>query len=379
MTGKDDLDPDRHPRPLPDNKVLHPLFGNHCTTETFSLKSHRPGSHYTHYEAHLDDPVKKTWTVSKVVTVSEDSFNPYKRKNATHTHLVKNKLNFRDAVTLLGSLEKEHKDKPLQYETLYPDAPVLGYIHYKAFAEREGYVYDTKGLPHARPNPRVLPLGCSFHQSDVDSANAHVQRPEDEFDNNGPQSKLPNAHFLLDSFTAAAHRDDYAASLNGVRAINLLDRFVDQIEIAQGHLTEYCDNYAKLGYGGLIDDADTALRLAESLLRQLRAYHVDTSEYDNFLNQCRITTYVLHAEGLYDLMGKGKGDFDANETLFQARVTQALDIFKKIDTSEDGAKTLQNMIVQTPAPTVPAAIGNFVQNYRAERPKYGQTPKPPKP
>ena len=368
---KDNLE--NHPQ-LPDNRVLHPLFGNFCTTETFSLKTHVGGSHHTHYEAHLDDPVKKTWTVSKIVTVTEDSFHAWKRKSTTGSQVMKAKLNFRDALKLMGQLEKDHKDKPHNFEKLYPDAPVLGFLHYRAFAEREGYVYDTKDIPHARPNPRVLPLGCNFYQSDIDSANSHVQRHEDEFDNNGPQSKLPNTHFLLDNFTAAAHRDDFQTSLNGTRAMALLDRFVDQVEAAKEHLIEYCEKYAAMGYGGLIDDADNELRLAESTLRQLRAYHVDTTEYDNFLTQCRITTFVLHAEGLFDLMNKGKGDFSANEALFQSRVTQAIDLFKKIDSSEEGAKTLQNMIVQTPAPAVPSAIGAFIDNYRLERPKYGTPP-----
>jgi hypothetical protein len=97
---------------------------------------------------------------------------------------------------------------------------------------------------------------------------------------------------------------------------------------------------------------------------------------------------VLHAEGLYGLMHQGKGDFDANEELFKSRVNQAMEAYKQIDNSDDGLKTLKNMIVQTPEPQVPAAIGAFVDRYKGARKNYDHPqpgtaakdkPKPPKP
>ena len=370
---------------IPGPHILHPLFGTYCSTESFSVRNFKGGSQHQHFEAYLDDPVKKTWTVSKVVTTTQSGFNPYREKNSTTTSLVKGKVNFKEALELLGTNEKDCRDKPLAYDKLYPDAPMMRFVHYKAFAEREGYVYDTNGKPHARPNERVLPLGCTFYQSDVDSANQNNERPAAEFDNNGPASKLPNSHFLLDRFNTAAHKNDYQTSVNGLRALSILDHFVDQIEQTQKHLDEYCEKYSQMGFGGLIDDADTTLRLAESSLKQLRAYGVDTTEYDRFVLQCRVAAYVLHAEGLYDLMNKGKGDYAANEALFQSRVTQALDNFKKIDSSESAHRTLENMIVQTPKPEAPAAIGDFVKQYRRQRAGYGDPapaaapPKPPKP
>lgn len=368
-TPKDDFDKHSRPLPVPDNKVLHPLFGTYTRTETFNTKNMAQGvTQHTHFEAHMDDPVKKTWTVSKVVTDKLGGFNPLKNKTVTNVHLVKAKLNFKETVELLGSLEKGLQDKPKQYEAMFPEAPMMGFAHFRAFAEREGYIFDINGKPHARPHARALPVGFTYTQADVDSANDNVQRPEDEFDNNGPLSRRPNVHFLLENFQRAAEKpDDYQTNLNGLRAMNILDRFADQIEIANEKLQEYSRNYRQMGQGGLIDDAESALRLADSFLRQLRAYGVDTTEYDGFLAQCNVATYVLHAEGLYDLMNKGSGDFNANEALFQSRVRQALDIFQQIDKTPDAKRTLENMIVQASRPQVPDAIGDYVKHYRATR------------
>ena len=78
-------------------------------------------------------------------------------------------------------------------------------------------------------------------------------------------------------------------------------------------------------------------------------------------------------------MNKGKGDFDSNEALFKTRVNSALEAYKKIDDSDEGMKLLKNMIVQTPAPSVPATIGKFVDGYKEQRKGYEPRPPMPKP
>jgi hypothetical protein len=394
MSEPDKNDFDRNllpPSAVPDNKVLHPIFGTHCRTETFSTVNAEKKTSHIHCEAYMDDPVAKTWTVTKVVRVMEQkSFNPYKQKTITHVHHLKSKVSFKEAVKELADFESKCKEKPAHYSPSYPDAPAMGFSHFKAFAEREGYVFDAKGTPHARPAADALPPGFSFAEDDIASSAKNLQRPAEEFDNSGPASKVPNAHFLLDHFTRAAHGDDYTASTNALRVLNLLDRFVEQVDTAHGKLKEYCGKYHELGHGGLIYDAEDLLAKAESSVRQMKAYGVDTEKFENFVLQCKISCYVLHAEGLYALMSEGKGDFDANEKLFKARVNQALEAYKKVDSSEEGMKTLQNMIVQTPEPTVPSAIGHFIDRYKkvrkdfdhakpGEKPAAGGKPKSPKP
>jgi hypothetical protein len=383
--------PDRNrlpPASAPDNEVLHPIFGTYCRTETFSATDSEKKTSHIHCEAYMDDPVAKTWTVAKVVRLPEYAgINPYKRKVSTHVHKIKSKVSFREAVAELAAFEAKCKEKPAAFSALYPDATVMEYAHFKAFAEREGYVFDAKHIPHARPDAQALPAGCSLIEEDIESANKHLARPADEFDNNGPVSKTPNAHFLLDHFTRAAHGNDYKSELASLRVLNILDRFVGQIENAQAKLSEYCNKYHELGHGDLITDAENILVTAEASVQQMKAYGVDTATFESFVLQCQISCYALHAEGLYGLMKEGKGDFDANEALFKSRVNQAMEAYKKIDDSDDGLKTLQNMIVQMPEPKVPDAIGAFVTRYKNlrkdyEHPQPGQAAakkKPPSP
>ncbi len=370
---KDNLDRFKAPPSSPpDNKCLHPIFGTYTRTESYSVTDADDTVSHIHCEAYMDDPVKKTWTVAKVIHQSKPAgvINPFKRKSVTHVHKVKTKVNFREAAAELADFEAKCKEKPKIFVTIFPEGPAMGYAHFKAFAEREGYIFDTKNIPRARPDAQALPAGCSFFDEDIASANKNLQRPADEFDNNGPASKAPNAHFLLDQFTRAAHSSDYKEATQSLRVLNILDRFVDQIDKAHGKLTEYCGKYHELGHGGLITDAEDLLTAAEASVKQMKAYGVDTKEFESFVLQCKISCYVLHAEGLYGLMNQGKGDFDANEELFKSRVNQAMEAYKQIDNSDAGMTTLKNMIVQMPEPSVPAAIGAFVDRYKGARKNY---------
>lgn len=387
MQNNDDSGKNPHsfpavPVPGP-QKQLHPLFGTFCSSETFTEKSTGGKTYFTHLEAYLDDPIKKTWSVAKVVTTSHDSFYAFKRTSTTEVQTLKTKLSFKEAIEQLDAFERDCALQPA-LTRLYPDAPAMGFVHFKAFAEREGYVFDTAGKPHARPDRLALPPGHIFSEDDITRANNHLQRPADEFDNNGPASKLPASHFLLDKFTKAARQEDYATASAGLRVLGILDRFTDNVAQAEAKLQEYCKTYTELGKGDLIDEADSLFQMAAASLRQLKPYGVDTKEYESFILQCQISCHVLHAEGLFDLMNKGKGDFESNEAQFKARVQEALDAFKKIDHTDAGHKALQDMIVKTAAPEVPAAIGEFVRRYRQQREKYSPAkpaaaPKPPKP
>jgi hypothetical protein len=369
------------PMAVPDTKVLHPLFGTYTRTETYNVGGQKPGTTYhLHAEAFLDDPIAKTWTVTKVARITEQhSVNPHLNKTVSHVHKVKAKVSFKEAASALADFEQQCKEKPHTFKVLFPDAPAMDFTHFKAFAEREGYVFDVQGQPHARPNARALPMGCIYNQEDVDSANKHAQRPDDEYNNDGPASRSPNASFVMEQFTRAAHSQDFNTATAGLRVLNILDRYVEQIEQAHKKMQEYCDKYEQLGQGDLITEAEKILKMAESSIAQLKAYGVETKQFASFLLQCQVTCHVLHAEGLYDLMNKGKGDFDTNEALFKVRVNSALESYKKIDDSDEGLKLLKNMIVQTPAPEVPATIGKFIDSYKLQRKAYEPRPAPPKP
>jgi len=359
-------------------KTLEPLFGSHCASQTYGLKAYARGSYHIRLDAYLDDPIKKTWTVQKTTTVTEPAgggilFGNSREKTRTQVQKIKTRASFNDALDELIRFEKMCQSRGEDYIPQKPDAEGMGFTHYRAFAEREGYVFDTKGQPHARPHRSVLPASENgFVQADIDRADSRLKRPENEFDNNGPASKAPQTHFLFDQFTRAAHVHSMDDKLAELRVLDILDRFAQQVHRAHDNMQTYCEKYHELGQGGLIDNALDALRLAGAAVRQLKAYGVETEKFESFVLQCKITCYVLHAEGLYDLMNRGQGDFAQNETLFRQRVDKAVETYRRIDDSEQGINILRDMIVQTPRPAVPGAITAFLQEYDAQRAAWQQ-------
>lgn len=361
---------DDRPAPLPVRKTLHPLFGTRCRTQTYGLVAYKRGHYHMHLEAVLDDPVKKTWAVRKIVSVAEPRASIIfgsDTQSKTYVHQLRSGISFTQALDMMQDFERSCRNRGQDFRVLVPDAPMMGFDHYRAFAEREGYVFDITGRAHARPAADALPAGGSFDQRDIDTADKLCQRPANEFDNNGPASKTPNTHFLFDQFTRATHGQNMHERLVHMRVLDILDHFAGHVQTAHDKLKEYCTHYQELGQGGLIYDAEQALKMAGADLRQLKAYGVDTTHFDNFLLQCEITCHVLHAEGLYDLMNNQKGDFAQNEMLFKERVNKALEGFRKIDSSERGLQTLQDMIVQTPKPEVPESMTAFLENYARQK------------
>lgn len=360
---------DTTPAPATGRKSLNPIFGTSCQTQTYGLRAYHRGHYHIHLEAVMDDPVKKTWSVHKVVHTSDTGYTifPTAQNTKNYVHKLKSGVPFHQALETLTDFERSCKSRPNDFAVQTPEAAEMGFDHFRAFAEREGYVFDTQGKPHARPNSKMLPAGAIFAQTDVNNANRHLARPDNEFDNNGPASKTPNTHFLFEQFTKATHRQTLQERLTQLRVLDILDHFIDQVKDAHTHLQEYCTHYQELGRGGLITDAEDSLRLAGVSLRQLKAYGIDTTVFENFVLQCEITCHVLHAEGLYDLMNTRQGDFAQNETLFKERVAKALEAFSKIDNSDRGLQTLQDMIVQTPKPAVPYSITRFIENYDTQK------------
>lgn len=344
--------------------VLEPLFGTYCRSQPFTRSSGGGSGVYEYFEAFLDDPGKCTWSVTRV-TVEGSGANARRRVKP-----VSEKIDFAKALDLVASFEKNCLARPQDHTPLLLDPSDLGFSHYRAFAEREGYVFDEDDRPHARPHANSLPAGKNFRQRDIDRANRHMQRAADDFYTVGTRRKIPNTLFLFDAFTRAALRTDMPDRISEGRVVSLLDTYMRKITEARDRLREYCDTYEQLGKGGLIDSATQSLEAADILLRQLAGYHVNTEKFILFNRQCMVMCHVLHAQGLYDLMYKGKGDFIENEKTFNERVGKAFECYRKIDPSEDGLRALEQMIRYAPHPSLPPAIDSFIDNYHAQRLDY---------
>ncbi len=363
-------------------RVLHPVFGTHCRTQCYGMKTGDDSkTQHVHFEIYLEDPVKKTWAINKISVTSTQSFFTAKAITRVSTSTVAKKMDFTASIAALSLFEKDCADNPAMFKPLYPAAADMGFTHFKAFAEREGYVFDKSGMPKVRPHALVLPDG-EFDEIDVTSAAKNLQRPDDAFDNNGTANKIPNTLFIFDTFNNVARKTDMADALTEVRIINILDRLASSVEKAHGKLQEYCQKYEELGQGGLISDAETELQIAEVSVRQLKAYGLEMSEFESFVTQCQTLCHVLHAQGLYDLMHKGKGDYDLNEAAFKDRATKAVESHKRIDPSDKGMYHLQEIMVAAP-PEVPNAIRMFLTNYEYQRSEFtanrASRPKGPRP
>ncbi len=381
MSDKD-KNPAAKDAPVQPPSVLHPVFGTHCRTQCYGMKTGvESKTRHVHFETYLEDPVKKTWAINKVIVTSTQSFFTAKSITRIETSNVAKKMDFTAVLSALSLFEKDCADNPAMYKPLYPEAPDMGFAHFKAFAEREGYVFDKAGRPKIRPHAFVLPDG-EFNESDVNSAAKNLQRTDDAFDNNGTANKIPNTLFIFDTFNNVARKTDMADALTETRILSIFDRLASSVEKAHAKLQEYCQKYEELGQGGLISDAETELQIAEVSVRQLKAYNLEMSEFESFVTQCQTLCHELHAQGLYDLMHKGKGDYDLNETAFKERATKAVESHKRVDPSDKGMYHLQEIMVAAP-PEVPNAIRMFLTNYQYQRSEFTASrtnrPKGPRP
>ena len=364
--------------------ILQPLFGSYCRTSSFRwLTCPQSGEHILHLEAFVDDPIKKTWTVQLVDSIIENRHSVFKTIHRVETKTVLSAGTFLDVLDQLCTFENDNTQDSAHFQTTLPDRQMLGWRHFKAFAEREGYVFDTQGVAYARPDINAFPPDAQFSKQDIHSANNNMQRPADEFHNTGKQSKVPQTHFLLDHFRVAAKKK----TIPQVRIISHMDNFAAHITEMHQKLETYCQTYQNLGKGGLVQEAEQALDKAESDLKQIKAYGLNVESFERFTHECRITCAMLHAMGIYDLMVTGKADVATNEAVFQNRLDQALALYKKIDPTTEGQHALEFMITHAEQLIVPPAIKAFLDGHAKARaefygdapPDQAGTPPPPPP
>lgn len=326
----------------------------------------------------MDDPVRKTWSVQRVTMMIEASGKSSLSAHRTHSHIP-----FPVALQLISQLERNHRENTANYTPLFPEPPHMGFEHFKAFAEREGYIFDREGQAHPRPHPAALPDGIDFPPENVASADRHVARSVDDFTANGHLSKLPNTLFVLNSFNRVAARKGVHESLAEMRVMDLLERFVASIDVAHAKMDEYCRNYQNLGQGHLMDEAQRALLIAETGVKQMKAYGVETREFESFVAQCRIAGHIVHAQALFDLMRRQKGDFDDLERDFKLAYTEAVTAYSQLDPRPEALNALKAAITHAGAPALPPAIRIFIDTYREQKTdadkKRSPTPPPPRP
>src|SRR5690606_31856884 len=110
--------------------------------QTYGLAAYKRGHYHIHLEAVMDDPVKKTWAVRKIINVSEPRYSMVfgsDTDNKTYVHQLRRGLNFTEALDVMQDFERNCRNRGQDFRVLVPDAPMMGFDHFRAFAEREGY------------------------------------------------------------------------------------------------------------------------------------------------------------------------------------------------------------------------------------------------
>lgn len=382
-------------KPMNQPRVPHtllPLFGTRCRSQGYAYVHPNAGTdQYVHFVAFRDAANADSWTVQRVThTGHTQTRESWVRVDSLGQH-----MGFEDALAMIEQYDSYHRGNTQGFKPLFPDAAALGFEHFRAFAEREGYVFDRKGKAHPRPAHGVLPSNAEFSAEAIASADKNCQRPASEFDTSAPSRRLPDTLFLFDAFNRKAIGKKHSSELASLRVLNLMDTFVRHIETFSNQLHAYRADYLKPGGGARLSAAELSLVQARNQLRQMQAYGVDTTAFEKLTQECAIIACVAHAQGTYDQLRRQLGKFDELETLFKTRASEALRLYEQLEKGDivkdktaatkyaEGYTALQEMMIQGGAPAVPGAIMQFADRYRAERarliPPVPDTAKPPKP
>lgn len=352
-------------------KILHPMFGVYCRTESFADTKEKDRLH-VYLEAFLDDPVKKTWSVNLVTLAKQIAVKP-----------IKQGMPFPLAIELLQREEKRYRDMPSRFKPLFPEAPHMAFQHFRAFAEREGYIFDIDGVPHARPTWHALPPAANFHSADIERANKNLQRPETEFDGHGLSDKIPSTFFIFDDFNRACMRSSLETQAQKKRVLEITDSVVLQIDLAYRKMQEYCQQHASPGAKKLNEEAEDALFQAKNLIKQLKAYKVLTTPFETFVRQCHLVNHALHAKGLYNKLRQSTASLLEYKDEYRQQLSLLLTLFRQDGASDEDVEHMGKMVT-FPDMSVPSGIPYFLENYKRTREKYnpptsGSSSAPPQP
>lgn len=362
---------------------LVPIFGMRCRTQSYAFKHPNSGSkQYLHFQAYRDG-AGDSWTIQRVSQVQDA------RTGETYLNIevMDAQQPFAATLSRLIQYDRYYASNVGGFTPVYPDAASLGFEHFRAFAEREGYVFDTKGDAWPRPAPHVLPAAdtqATFAEKDVASADRNLQRAPEDFGPAPPSRKVPDTLFLFDAFNRRAIGKNADHELAGMRALSLMDQFVTHIEAMNGQLRSFAAHYRDNDAQTRLTSAEISLNNARIQLRQLKAYGVDTSGFEKFTDECGIVVQVMAAQGLYDQLTRTPVAFADTEARFKTRVDKAFALYAALEKNladrqsapfyAEGRSALYEMMIQGGAPALPAAIGQFVDRYRQQRADHIKSP-----
>lgn len=281
------------------NNTFSPVFGDYCQTRAFT--SQPMGFDVTQtMQAYCSDPVLGLWSASLIKTSVIDGV---KVTEAFPVEGLQSTADFCAVIDKLAQFEVMMSDPEYGYTSDKKEIQALGYAHYKAFAEREGFLFDELDIPRLRPHAMVLPEG-RFTATSIEAAARH-------FDGRsfGKGFKtLVEQGLLGDTFNRTGTDVKIAIKdIEGlVKQLDYEERYVHLLSKIQANITEYVRAYSRGGKGSLLRDAlemvdgsraSNGLSTYADELKGIK--YSGASALENFNTELKISILMIHARALY--------------------------------------------------------------------------------
>lgn len=383
--------------------------GTYCRTATFEQQPlHRDDGSYAadyvwkeYHEAYQQNGTH-LWTINKIKIENENGKTVYKCRPQSEN------------LPLLETLEELRRFESFQ-QSQYPgqnaaaEIADLGFRHFKAFAEREGLLWDKDAAPKALPHPEALPPG-TYLAEEVEAAR---RRAHDT-----TAQPVAAGDTLAQIFMAAASSQNIELALDNMTKTGLADQFREMVSGFQSALKEMiketvptnamlyfndetpprlCERLAKTlwtkkekkysftgsewekrhytsAYGRVlhrIDEANTCLVKMENT-------GLDTTPLAALLYASEMATHFICAQQLFSYCRKFPSHTENHTNEIQSALADAELVYKNHlgQESRELYESMKAGVSNGDEPKVPAFIQEFLNNYDQKRQRHYAAPRP---
>ena len=348
-----------------------PLFGTYCRSIGFKQKD-MPDGAYDYLEMFQDNERDDIWCIQRI------SVMPVLNDKLIDGRITRNDLTFKKALYKLVEFEiSGHAEEVMEPagETLEE----LGFKHFIAFSEREGYYYSNYNKKiYERSEGSDNPINGKAFESDIKRANECWNTANKDMQPAPSPMMAAKNKMLSELFRRASSKANLEDVLKSKDTIEAVDGFVLVIERSLKDLNEYIDVYQELGKGEYIIDALKRLDMASEQLKPIRKHGLDTKEFEHFVDLCKVTCHVINCQALFDIIDKelyshydGAGSNadqkKRNTNDLKEKLQEAKKLYKKIGGTTEELQILEASVVQGGKPKIPDTYTNFLKNYKKRK------------
>lgn len=339
-------------------------------------------------QAYQTDPLAGLWTVQDV-EIKHDG-----QKMPTYVPKDYKDIPFVDAMKLLAQFEnnrtKMTRDDQNEYEIIGQTAEEMEFLHYLAYAEREGLIADETGRLHIRPHELALPENCVIDQKDL-------QRADERWDSkNLKAQKSPLVAFQVQNLSELFSRavqpginPENILNRTVEKRIEVLERFMTHIEQCHKFQQKYVDEFRKLGRAHLIENAEEELVKAREMIVKKTVWGVSSEFKDvempyiqafkDFIDSEAVKLILLHVqamqtinnEGLFDSRSniKQSEQLDMNSKEIETRLKKAEGFYKNMGCADQDITNMRYFALNK-EPQVSAQLQAVAQDFSSKKEAY---------